>query len=251
MNNKIIIGIVVVAVLVLGGWYLMNQDKTGENGNNTNPPPPSSGIEGGGKVIFSITDAAADMKAVTAVRMTVSKIEMESATEGWVTVSNQTQTHDLLDLKARNDWALLAETNVPADTYNQVRLMVQKVEVVMSTTTKTAKLPSGELKLVGKVVVEEDTTSSVNIDVFADKSLHTTGKGEFIFAPVVKMESRSDAEVSVANNDTVTVSGGKVDAAVNAGMDIDGTVKTNFMLDLKTDLEIQGGVIKAKGLLKL
>jgi hypothetical protein len=82
----------------------------------------------------------------------------------------------------------------------------------------------------------------------ADKSLHTTGKGEYIFAPVVKTESKSSAEVSVDTSGTVIIIGGHTDGVNTLGMDLDGSMKLNFQLSANQKLSIDtNNVIKLEG----
>lgn len=250
MNNKVIIILVILAVLILGGvWYLMS------NTNNTNYA--TTGTENGitqtnqnqttanGTLYVTLTDATADMTGITAVNMTVDKVEVFSGSaQAWTTLSQSTQTFNLLDLKARGQAALLAQVNVPADTYSQVRLHVAKILVTEYGKVKEAKMPSGELKIMTNVKVNDSSSSVAKFDVMADKSMHKTGSGEFIFAPVVKFDSSSNASVNVDSNNMVTASGGNVDSSVNAGMDVDGSMKADFQLDPKAKLNINaGGVI--------
>ena len=223
--------IVVVIVLVLGAFLLMRDgDKTAQ--------------EETGKVYVAITDAAASLDNISEIRMTVSKVEMHSEAEGWVTVSSDSRTFNLLELKSSGEFMLAGEADVAAGTYNQTRLMVDKIEVEKKDGTKSeAKLPSGELKIVGNVVVNADSDSSVTLDFLADQSLHATGRGEFIFAPVIKVESKSDATVTVENN-VVMVSGGTVTTNTTLGADLDGSLKANFQLDTSGGVNIEDGVIK-------
>ena len=52
-----------------------------------------------GRIVFAITDDAANMESVTNVYLTVDKIEAHSTTEGWVDVSGNSRTYDLLEVK--------------------------------------------------------------------------------------------------------------------------------------------------------
>lgn len=233
--NKSIVGIIVL-VLVIGGIVMMRGSGT---------------ATGQGKVVVAITDAAADMGNVTEVRMQVSKVELQSETEGWVTVSTDNKTFDLLKLKAEGRLALVATSDLKSGTYNQMRVMIDKIEVTTKDgVTTEAKLPSGEFKMNGDVTIVAGETSSVNLDFLADASLHMTGNGEFIFAPVVRMESRSNAEVVVASDETVTVTGGVVSANVTHGMDVSGEVRQNFRLDTSSGVDIKDDVIEIKALLQ-
>ncbi|TSC83891.1 MAG: hypothetical protein G01um101413_694 [Parcubacteria group bacterium Gr01-1014_13] len=216
---------------------LMGAGCTGNVGVNTNPTTtPYSAAQG--KVIISITDAAAQMNGITSVQLTVDKIEMHSATQGWITVSNESKTFDLLALKAKSALALAAHTNVAQDTYNQIRLHVTKVLVVKSTSTVEAKLPSNNLEVNGKFTVVSGTTNSVKVDFVVDESLHITGKGKYIFSPVLKIESRTNANATITTDDMVTLTGGNVESNIEVGMDVNGTMRDNFKLKTDEKLEI-------------
>ena len=95
--------------------------------------------------------------------------------------------------------------------------------------------------------VYENTTSTATIDVLADESLFVTDTKAIVFAPVVKFESRSNATATVDANNMVVISGGTIDASVNAGMDVSGEVKTNFKIDADSVLQINDGVLEIKG----
>ncbi len=230
MNKSVLLAFVAAVALMGAGCmgYVANNSKT-----TTSSPSTSEG-----KVIFSVTDAAADMSGVSSVQLTVDKIEMHSAANGWVTVSNDTKTFDLLALKAKGALAAAAQANVAVGTYDQIRLHVQKVAVVKSGVEAEAKLPSNSLKVIGQFTVNNDSTTSVKLDFLADESMHITGNGKFIFAPVIKTESRTNADVSVANDDSVTVGGGEVENDTTAGMDVNGEMKDGFKLDTNQKLEI-------------
>ncbi|MDP3794185.1 MAG: DUF4382 domain-containing protein, partial [Candidatus Uhrbacteria bacterium] len=246
-----------VSVVALGAFLGAGcQSNVGANLNNGNATSAAAGDQGTakGKVIFSITDtdAAASMQGVTAVQMTIDKIEMHSATKGWVNVSNDTKTFDLLTLKASGLTKLAAETNVAVGAYNQIRVHVKKIVVVKNGVSTEAKLPSNELKLNGIFNVNADAVTSVKLDIIVSQSLHITGKGKFIFAPVIKLESRSNATVQVGSDGFVSISGGKVNTNIMAGMDIKGEEKENFKLDADSNMEINDeGVIELKSGLKV
>lgn len=194
-----------------------------------------------GRAVFSVTDdATGSLHGATAIAMTVDKVEVHSAAEGWATVSTASKVYDLLVLKQSGAAMLLADVKLDAGTYEQVRLRISKVMVTTAEGTKEAKLPSETLKIVGRFTVRADETSSVLLDFLADKSLHITGKGEFILAPVVKLETRTDAEVAVAANGTVTVAGGEVETRKTVGMDEEGETDDDFQLKGNLSIEANG-----------
>jgi len=236
---------VLVAVLALGGYlYFSGRDtsslSTSDEGTNTLPTVK-------GRAVFSVTDVAANIENVNEVALTVNKVEAQSAARGWVTVSDTTRKYNLLALKASGNLEVLADANLETGKYNQVRLHVSEVAVIEKNgTTKKAKLPSGELKIVSGFTVEANKSASVVFDFLVDKSLHVTGKGEYIFAPVVKVESKSNAQVAVESNGKVSIVGGNAEADTTVGMDVNGSVKANFALNAGARLELVGGLIWPK-----
>jgi len=247
--KNIVITIIVIVLIIIGAVFVFknkNADDVKLGDENTQNPTV---VSGEGKVFFTITDAAADMKNVSEITMSVSKAEIHSEARGWVTVSNEEKDFNLLALKSKGELALYATSNVSADTYNQVRLTVKKVLVKdKAGKTSEAKLPSGMLKINTKVEIRDQATSTVKLDVLADKSLHTTGNGKYIFAPVLKVESRSEAHVDVSSGNKIVIHGGNVDANITVGMDVDGETKTDFILDSKAGIDIDaGGLIQLKG----
>ncbi|OGI95676.1 hypothetical protein A2917_00605 [Candidatus Nomurabacteria bacterium RIFCSPLOWO2_01_FULL_42_17] len=233
MSNKTI-GIIAIIVLVVGAYFLINsapkEDTENTSGQKNNTQ---------GRVVFSVTDAAADMGTISEINMKVNNVSVHNNTSGWVTVSTTPRVYNLLALNAQNKSELLADIKTQAGSYDQVRLMIDSIAVIKKDgTTKIAKLPSNELKINTMLMVKADETSSVNFDFMADKSLHLTGNGSYIFAPVVKTESRSDANVSVNTSSVVSISGGNLDDSNTIGMDIDGSVKLNFQIKSSQKLNI-------------
>ncbi len=221
MTKKNTISLVILGIVVVGvGAYLLSQQTSLQKGT----------------VAFGVTDAAGSMGDVSSVLVTINKVDVHDATSGWVTVSNETKQYDLLVLKQSGAVSLLASSSVAVGTYDQVRLMISKVIVVKSGVRVEAKLPSGELKIIGNIVVNADKTTSMVFDFMADKSLHTTGNGKLIFAPVIKIQKRTDAQVELKSNDEIDITGGKEENDENVGMDEKGEVRNNF--ELKGNLNI-------------
>ncbi len=259
MNNKTI-GIIVVVIVLAGGAYLLwNRTPSTYEANTTNttpatqqqnaPQPKTSSAvipQGKGRVVFAVTDATADMSAISEINLKVKSVELHSDASGWATVSTTPRTYGLLLLNSENQSELLADINAKPGTYNQVRLMVDSVSVKLkSGETRAAKLPSGTLKINTVLTVDDGKTSSVNFDFMADRSMHLAGNGTYIFAPVVKTETKNEVEVSTDANNVVTVAGGHLTDTSNVGMDIDGSVKVDFLINGDTKLNIDSkGVIK-------
>lgn len=251
MNKGLIIGaIVIIALLAVGGWWWMmygaNANVADINSNqNTN-----TGSTAKGTVYFNFKDAALNMGTVSAVNMTVDKVYVHSATEGWVTVASNPQTFSLLAIKESGKAALMAKVDLPAGTYDQVWFHVTALSVTETgKTAKPATLPATDFKMQGVVKVLANTISTATFDILADQSIYKTDKGEFIFMPVVQFESRSKATVNLDSNNMVDITAGNVDASTSSGMDINGEVKANFKVDLTQKLEIKEGVISLKAVI--
>jgi hypothetical protein len=196
-----------------------------------------------GRVVFAITDAAADMGTVTNVSVTIDSIKVRNNEDAWVTATSDQQTFDLLELKAQGTTALLADVQLPNGTYTEIRLEISKVVVTDENGSHDAKLPSGELKLKGTLVVEGNSTSSAVFDFIADESLHTTGSGQYVMAPVIQIETRQDANVNI-NGENVVVAGGTVKTNAKLGMDINGNVGAGLKIATDAAVDIEGGVLK-------
>jgi len=196
-----------------------------------------------GRAVFVLTDAAADMGSVTNVSVTIDSIKVLNESGSWITVSATPQTYDLLKLKSTNTQVLLADYNLTQGTYNQVRLEISKVIVTDASGDHVAKLPSGELKLVGKLIINGNSTSTVKFDFIADESLHITGEGTYIFAPVIKFETRQKAEVDTRFRENIRIINGNVDENKKEGMDINGNFGEGFRIRTDARFSIKGDKI--------
>ncbi len=247
MTNKNIfltVGAIVI-VLIVGALLLSPQTPTSTSQNATST---GTSYNAKGSVVFGVTDAAPSMGTITSVVLTVTQVSVHSTSSGWVTVSNATKQYDLLALRDSGAISLLASTSVAAGTYDQVRLAVSNVTVVRNGVSQSAKLPSGELKIVGNIVVGSNATTAVVFDFLADKSLHITGEGKLIFAPVIKIEKQDDASFELNSNNELRITSGHREDDENVGMDENGEVKSNFELkgtlniDANDDVKVINGV---------
>lgn len=197
----------------------------------------SSG-NGDGRVVFTIADKATDMGSVSSVNVTIDSVKVQSTTQGWITVSSTQKTFDLLQLKATGMQALLADVNLSNGTYNQVRLEISKVMVTDATGDHEAKLPSGDLKIVGAFDAKGNSTSVVAFDFIADESLHVTGNGEYIMAPVIHLQTIGDAEVKINSENDVEVKNGNLKTDTKVGMDENGTIDVNARIPSDANITI-------------
>ncbi len=228
---------VILASLFLAGCTQSN----GGYGGGTNSDT--------GRLVFAVTDAAADMGSVSSVKMTVESVSVRNANEGWTTVSTQRKTYDLIELKQESKSVVLADVDVPEGTYDQMRLDVSSVIVTDANGTHHARMPSNQLKFMGEVRVEANSTSTAHFDFIASESLHTTGKGEYVMAPVVQVETRENAMVDIASDDRVMIRGGNTRTNARYGMAADGTIAVGVRIPANAVIEIAGnGVISIAGI---
>lgn len=180
--------------------------------------------------LFSISDAPTT-SAVSAVNITVSNATIHSQTTGkWYTILSTPKKFNLVTL--RNISAALATANIPAGNYDEIVLEVTNASAVVNNQSTNVFLPSGDLKIFGNFSITSNSLapSWVNIDINLDKSLHITGEGSVILAPVINLKASSGANLSVATNGIVYVkSPGKPDSDFNASMDLNGTFHVNLI----------------------
>ncbi len=224
-NTGIIVGAIALVVILVGIFAYSNKR------------PANAGV-----LYVGITDATADISDVSDINMSVKKVEVKSGDAPWVTVSSDEKVYQLLSLDASGKTELYAKAYVSAGTYDKIRVTLG--DVVVKTKSKgeiKANLPSSQLVIDSNIVVKEKANTSVKLDVLADQSLHTTNKGEYVFASVVKAEARSEADVTVSGDSDITSSGGKVDQDATFGVDLTGKVKKNFILKTGKSLELENG----------
>lgn len=227
MNKTI--GIILGMVVLVGGIYLItrNSDENTIKDDTVNTP-----VNTEGRVVVSVTDAAANMSTISAIELKLQRVDLRSTLNGWVTVSSTPKTYSLLELRDKNQLEVFAQTNVRVGTYDQARFFVDEVKVKLkSGETKTAKLPSKEMTVNTMLAVSAGNTSSINFDFLASNSIFTTSDGEYVFAPVVKTSTQSSATLTVNSSGIVNITSGTQDSSTVAGMDIDGSVKADFKIN--------------------
>lgn len=207
-------------------------------GQQTQASPPSAN----GQMIYTISDVASDMGAVARIDVTVSSIIMHRSgndwSTGWATITSVPKTYDLIALKASGAQSLLADVNMTPGTYDQMRLSITSVMVTDSNGVHSAKLPSGDLTIKGQFTVSANSTTHINLDFLADKSLHVTGNGQYILAPVIHLAEKNNAEVDSSNKMDVKVRGGRMHTDMEVGMNENGEMGEGMMISGNLNLSI-------------
>ncbi|HEU0085630.1 MAG TPA: DUF4382 domain-containing protein [Candidatus Paceibacterota bacterium] len=222
-NTGKIIGIVILLVVVIWGVMAYSGNKIISDDSREN-----------GALYIGVTDATADIENINEVRLSVQKVEIYNEVDGWVTVSSNSEKYSLFQLRDNQRVELYAKEDVAVGSYERVRVTIGNVDIEkINGESMRAEIPSSQIVADVNVEVIENQTSYVLIDFLADKSLHVAIEGDeekYIFAPVVMMESRSNATVAEGMNNILSVSGGNLESSANVGMDLSGNSRMNFEL---------------------
>jgi len=208
----------------------------------------TGGAEATGDVVFAISDAAADMGQITAMEMTINQIRVRTEGGEWTTVSNETQTFDLLQLRAMNTSQLMVQTQLQTRNYDLVELNCSRVRVTNGSGTHDCLMINSRLQMECMLEVQTNTMTTAHFDFIADESLHETIDGRYVFAPLIAVQTRTHAEVQVRNNNEVDISGGTVRTNAEIGMNIDGEMGAGLKIQAGVQLRISAGkVVEAGG----
>jgi hypothetical protein len=146
------------------------------------------GGAGDSRIVVRLVDAPGDFQEIN---VDVQKVEIHSTTGGWITLSQPNEVVNLLSL-TNGVAKTLADTTIPAGTYEQMRLLLGSNNTVkVNGTVYPLVVPSGlqtGIKLPLSFTVAANTTKDVFIDFNGQKSVfvHGTGNGEYILRPVVR-----------------------------------------------------------------
>ncbi len=119
---------------------------------------------------------------------------------GWLELDVDVATYNLLELQ-NNVGALLADQDLPAGDYNQIRLLLDcegenAPSIVIEGITYELEVPSGcqaGFKLPGHFTVSEESETVLIMDFDARKSIKQTGNDKYILTPVVRIIQADEA----------------------------------------------------------
>ena len=184
------------------------------NGNTTiiPAPPTQESVTEPSTGIIQVLVTDAPKHDVHSVNITVSKVEVHKAggdgTSGKWTSLNVTheKPFNLLDLQ-NGLTMLLADGEVKAGKYTQLRMTIFEVIVDYDDVVQEAEVPSGELKFVHPFTLEAGGSITLIVDIDAAKSVIITGgkkqeEDKVLFKPVVKLQVISEPVESEEEADT-------------------------------------------------
>ncbi|MGM0767751.1 MAG: DUF4382 domain-containing protein [Pseudomonadota bacterium] len=150
-----------------------------------------------GTVSFGITDApATDLETVT---VAFTEIRLKPADGDWISFPLEGfETVNMLELQGGLTEPLIADEEVPAGDYSQIRLMVDTEKSFVTRTDNpdvplSLAVPSGEqsgLKLQGDFVVAADTSTSFTIDFDVRKAVvdpQGEALADFMLRPALRL----------------------------------------------------------------
>ena len=122
---------------------------------------------------------------LTSIEVFIDSIDVHKVAPGepgeWIPVEPVVSSFDLVTLIGVTEF--LGSVEVTAGSFTQIRIAVEKVEV----NGELATLPSGTLKIVRPFSVREGSITMLELDFNGERSVVTTGRGKFIFKPVVRL----------------------------------------------------------------
>jgi len=153
------------------------------SGEQEEEAAPTTLPAGMGLIKVYVTDPP--LPELTSIEITIDSIEVHKVVAGeqgeWIAVEPVVTSFDLVTLVGVSEF--LGSVEVAAGSFTQIRVEVSSVEV----NGEPATLPSGTLKIVRPFSVREGSITTLELDFDGEKSVVTTGKGEFIFKPVVRL----------------------------------------------------------------
>ncbi len=127
-----------------------------------------------GPAVLEVRVTDAPDPEITAVLIVASAIQVHNGTTGeWSTVVEGPVDFDLIQVAGIED--LLGESELEPATYTQIRLQIDSVTITRSGEDHVATVPSGELKLVGSMELEEGATTIATLDFDAEQSVVAQG----------------------------------------------------------------------------
>jgi len=201
--------------------------------------------DGTGKLTVLMTDAPFPIDTVATAMVTIDSIDIRKAGEtgdtSYVTISTESGTYNLLDLR-NGVTATLADLSVPEGDYDLIRLFISEAGIELKNgNTHDLKVPSGvktglKLFIEPDISVQNGLTAELLLDFDVSNSFVARGsfhsphdfKG-FIFKPVLRVVNQSTAGRIVG---TISDTSGSVMPDIEVWAEVDeDTVTTTFTGD--------------------
>jgi len=147
------------------------------------PIPTGELLPGTGMLEVYVTDPPPPK--MDKILVDIKNLEIHKTGGNWTSVAVDTDPFNLKEIEGIQEF--LASQIVEAGRYTQIRFEVNSVKIVVGGDNYTAKVPSDKIKIVGNFDVIDNNTTEIILDFNGEKSVIETGKGEYIFKPVIKL----------------------------------------------------------------
>lgn len=219
--------LILLFALMAGAFSSCQQNDNMVNNQNGPDNNGNSNGSGTGNVHFVLTDAPFPSSMVAEANVTIDKVTIHKVASdststdstdasGFITVSEETQTFNLLDLR-NGITADLGQAELDTGMYDQMRLHVVDANVVLNdedSTTYNLKIPSGsssglKVKITNGLSVTGGSMTTILLDFDVSKSFIVQGNPKshagikgFIFKPVIRavVSESSEGENNAAGN---------------------------------------------------
>jgi hypothetical protein len=124
--------------------------------------------------------------SIDAVRLMVAEVRLHHRGEGWISLESTAGTYDLLDLEGLEQ--RIAEAQVPAGEYTQIRLVITDAEIVVDGDVHELEIPSGEqsgFKIHVSFCLDEDEDNVLTLEWDVAAGLHHNAKKGYWLTPSV------------------------------------------------------------------
>jgi len=170
----------------------------------TPTPTPALLPEGMGMLEVRVTDPP--KPEFSSIEVFIDTIEVHRVVPGesgeWIPVSPLAVTSfDLVTLVGVEEF--LGSVVVEAGKFTQIRVHIDTVVVTPEGgTPEPATLPSGILKIVRPFEIQEGLLTVLTLDFDGERSVVTTGRGKFIFKPVVRLSKQMGSPPATGGDTT-------------------------------------------------
>ena len=165
-----------------------------------------------GTLVIAITDKALSLGNITSVKIKVLSASAYNKEKAfWTTISDADMVVDLLELKKNSLEKVYGNKSLQEGEYSMLKLKISDVKVMRNNKEEDAFLPSGELKIQSSFRIDAEQQTKITLDFIADESLHLTGDGKIIFAPVIHVKTGKQ-EISIGMNEKGELGTGRIDA---------------------------------------
>ena len=191
----------------------------------------TSPIAAEGILLMKIKDKL-DLTNITAINITIDKVEVHKAgnddetqsnetfetnntsSAGWDTVVDETKSYNLLEL-VDTPGEVLGETALSTGKYTQIRLSVVEAKLTLDNESYDVKVPSKRFYWIHPFNIESGKITTLTLDFDAADSIKETGSNKYILKPVVKIIGEVTTTTSTTTTLTTTVPTIDIDLILN------------------------------------